>query len=334
MTYEGGVREQWPRRCVCEGSAILKALASGREFHEVTMDLLDLSDEWALLALIGGAILAAFVALLRVSPRNYLWKVLCRAGSAAAAVVFVIGLISLIRAHNHIREPRQLQTLKSIALVTLAADTKLVIGKGENVEEEDNPKEAGALAYIQLKDTLEVFNKSAITVLPVESLKSAVSYKSLSFQSQGTRRFGFRHFTLISGDSSLQVLPVDDPDVYRRIVAPLKVDGALVVQVRYQLASDWRGSLPLVTLFTDPYWYGSVRVNAWLFDRDGSLIWRYHDNVQSRARERSRGFNYIIASGSSITAEQSTKLLIDSISESATRLSAVLQQDIKNANGQ
>jgi hypothetical protein len=298
------------------------------------MDPLDLSDNWILLALVGGVLLFASVAFLRYSLRSYHHRALYRLGSLAAAALFAIGLISIIRAHNHIRDARGLQNVRSIAVVTVAADTELVIGSGDDVTEQDNPKEAAGLAYIQLNDTLEAFKKSAITVLPLESLKASDPYKSLSYEKQGARRAGLRHLKLISGDSALRVLPLDVPGVYQSILTPLKVDAALVVQARYQLSSDWRGSIPLVTLFTDPYWYGKVRLNAWLFSKDGALIWRYHENVESKARERSSSYNYIIASGSSITAEQSIKLLIDSISESANRLSSVLEQDIKKAKDQ
>jgi hypothetical protein len=298
------------------------------------MDPLDLTDNWIFLTIMGAALVFVAVVVWAWSPSKNYQRNFCRLASLLICGLFASGVIWVWRAHNHIRNAAELQNVKSIAIVTLAADTELVIGGGDDAKEEVNPREAAGLAYIQLKDTLEAFNKSAITVLPIANLKATNCYNGLSFGNQGIRKAGLRHLNLISADSSMQVLPVTDPSIYQRIIPPLQVDAALVIQVRFELNSDWRGKIPILAMFADPYWYGKTRVNAWLFAKDGSLIWRFHEDVKSKARERSDGYDFIAVRGSSITVEQSTKLLMNSIGESASRLSLVLEQDISKAKDQ
>src|SRR5262249_42312266 len=152
------------------------------------------------------------------------------------------------------------------------------------------------------------FKASPLTLIPPEVVGSSKAYLSLHYPTLSSRRSGlFKSNNIISATDDLHILPIQEPHSFDGLGAALGVDAVLIMQTRYELDWDWRDSVPLVTLFTDPYWYGNVRTRAWLVDRNGNIIWRYRESQRSKIAERAEAYNYLIVSGSKITTEQSVK---------------------------
>jgi hypothetical protein len=300
------------------------------------MDFWDLLDDWKVIAFVGGALFVAAVWLSMLESRTGLGRALCRV-FAAVCLIALLGLLGLSWwPPSRVRNPQALKTVRRIALVTLAADTEILTGKGqEEATETENPRLARALAYMQFEQTTTAFKQSSITLLPAEALLGTDAYRKLPYAGLSTRRSGlFASKNIISVADDLKILPVQEAQKFHGLAEALGVDALLIMQNRYELDWDWRDSVPLVTLFTDPYWYGNVRTRAWLVDREGNIIWRYRESKRSKIAERAHAYNYLIVSGSEITTEQSTKLLTDAINESTSRFSSLLAQDVEKAKRQ
>ena len=300
------------------------------------MDFWDLLDDWKVIAFVTGGLFVAAIWLSMLDSRTARSKTLCRMLAAIALILLLTVLGLTLWPPSRVRNPQALGSVKRVALVTLAADTEILTGRDqEEATEDENPKEARALAYMQLEQTAAAFKQSPITLLATETVSKADAYRNLPYPVLSTRKSGiFASKKIISVADDLKVLPVQEAQTFRVLTEALGVDALLIVQNRYELDWDWRDSVPLVTIFTDPYWYGNVRTRAWLVDRDGTVIWRYRESKRSKIAERAHAYNFVIASGSEITAEQSIKLLVDAIGESSSRLVSLLAQDVEKARSQ
>jgi hypothetical protein len=297
------------------------------------MDFWDLLDDWKLLSIIAAGLFIGSIWLSLQDSRSPFTKRLYRL-CAAFALLAVVGLLWFTWwPPGRVRDAEAVAKLKRIALVTLAADTELLTGKGgEDAKTTDSPAEAHALAYVQLEKLTTAFKSSPIVLIPSNTVSANDSYRGLSYPFTSSRKSGlFASKTMISATDDLRILPVQHAQNFAGLGAALDVDALLIVQTRYELDWDWRESIPLVTLFTNPYWYGNVRTRAWLVDRTGNVIWRYRESLRSSKPERAEAFNYLVVSGSKITAEQSIKLLMDAIDESSARLTSLLTQDVASS---
>lgn len=292
------------------------------------MDFWDWLDDWKAIVNIIVLLIIAAIWLGTRSSRNTLAKMLYRFCAVVLSVVLIVGLYFFWRLSPRVRNPAAVHDVKRIALVTFATDTELITGDGEEATARENPKAARALANVQMEQTISAFNQSAFSILPLENVIGADPYRKLSYPKQSKRKSGlFASQTIVSADDNLCILPVNDSKLLRGLSDSLEVDALLIIQCRYQLDSDWRDSVPLITIFTDPYWHGSVRIRAWLVGRDGAVIWRYRENVESKKKERAHAYNYIIVSGSEITAQQSLNLLLDAISAATEHLQMTMEKD-------
>lgn len=300
--------------------------------YKLTMDFWDLLDSWKnVINIVSALLLIALLAILLLKDKKSAIRLLSYIIAAISIITAILLLGFKLWTPSRLRDPEALRNLRSMAIVTMAADTHILIGEGEEGKAEKNPEGARTLACMHMEQLNKAFKQSFIYMTPIENVIQSDYYSRLAYPNVTKRTAHIlTSETIISARKDLYILPVNNPGVFKGLPDVLNVDALLIVQSRYKLYPDWRNKVPFAILFTKPYWRGTVRTRAWIIGKDGKIIWRYRENVKSEKKERSRSYYYFIGIGSKIKREQCLTLHSDAMYYASEKFLATLEQDIKS----